>query len=241
MVANLDLGATIPVWAGLPSDPNSDGWSLVELLENPGAPWPRTEFLIESFSSGAGPGNPDVWAGLRTREVAAGGQVEEFKYVEYGATDEQEFYVLHTDQVETQSEHNTPAWQPKIQLLAQRLASLKGLAITTPPDPPVGTVGEAYYYALEVWGGRPPYTWRVATDLEGSLGGLPPGLTLDPLSDGNAAVRGTPTQAGCFPVWLAVRGTACRPSSAGSPRSMSWPSRSEFGPRPTRLRRAEPC
>jgi hypothetical protein len=65
------------------------------------------------------------------------------------------------------------------------------LAITTRPALPSGMVGGAYRQELGACGGRPPYTWTVAS------GTLPGGLSLAPGTSG-AVISGTPTAAGAF-------------------------------------------
>ena len=54
---------------------------------------------------------------------------------------------------------------------------------------PAGMIGRPYAEALAAVGGAPPYTWSVV------LGGLPPGLTLDPTT---GSLEGNPTVPGTF-------------------------------------------
>jgi hypothetical protein len=71
-----------------------------------------------------------------------------------------------------------------------------GLAITTPPALPPGTVGQAYGpFTLAQVGGTSPYTWAV------SAGSMPAGLSLS--LDG--IITGTPAAAGAFTVTLQVK------------------------------------
>jgi hypothetical protein len=71
-----------------------------------------------------------------------------------------------------------------------------GLAITTPPALPPGTVGQAYGpFTLAQVGGTSPYTWAV------SAGSMPAGLSLSL----NGIITGTPAAAGAFTVTLQVK------------------------------------
>jgi len=56
-----------------------------------------------------------------------------------------------------------------------------------PPNPPIGTEGEAYTYAFEAEGGLPPYAWSAEGD-------VPPGLAM--AEDG--VLEGVPTTAGTY-------------------------------------------
>jgi len=68
------------------------------------------------------------------------------------------------------------------------------LAITTAPNLPAGTVGQAYSMQLQAVGGVPPYTW-------GRTAGLfPPGLFITSRGE----IRGTPTEPGTYQVSIRV-------------------------------------
>lgn len=74
-----------------------------------------------------------------------------------------------------------------------------GLSITTTAQPPTGTLGTAYTFALAAAGGTQPYTWSVAT------GSLPAGLSLNTTT---GAITGTPTAAGSTTFTMEVKDAA---------------------------------
>ncbi|MFQ5864385.1 MAG: sulfatase-like hydrolase/transferase [bacterium] len=163
VVANLDLGPTIFDLAGILKE--TDGLSLVPLLQDPNAPW-REDFLVERFGGSA------LFAGLRT---------EQWKYVEYG-TGDTELYDMLDDSYEEESKHNDPLHQGLVDELDARLEPLKGLVMTV-FSAPKAQVGQPYSFQLTAWGGEEPYTWSIVA------GQLPQGLTLES-SDG--LIHGTP-------------------------------------------------
>jgi len=61
---------------------------------------------------------------------------------------------------------------------------------------PAGTVNTPYSQMLAATGGTPPYTWAVLATATAAVGGLPPGLTLNPTT---GLVSGNPTATGTFP------------------------------------------
>ena len=67
--SNLDIGPTVYELAGVPRQ--TDGMSLVPLLNDPNAPW-RTELFFEKMVSGTY--DNAIWAALRR---------DDWKYVEY--------------------------------------------------------------------------------------------------------------------------------------------------------------
>jgi hypothetical protein len=73
-----------------------------------------------------------------------------------------------------------------------------GLAISTPPTLPGGTVGAQYSIALDASGGTPPYTWTNPAGL------LPGGLSLET----GGRLTGIPNAAGSFSFTLAVSDSA---------------------------------
>ncbi|HKV38238.1 MAG TPA: putative Ig domain-containing protein [Blastocatellia bacterium] len=81
-----------------------------------------------------------------------------------------------------------------------------GLSITTAALPS-GQFGQAYNVQVDAFGGKPPYTWSVAT------GVLPAGLNLDPAT---GAISGTVTGVGAFNFTVQVA------DSAGSSSSRSY-------------------
>ncbi|MBK7927733.1 MAG: putative Ig domain-containing protein [Bryobacterales bacterium] len=87
-----------------------------------------------------------------------------------------------------------------------------GLSITTTAQPPTGTLGTAYTFALAAAGGTQPYTWSVAT------GSLPSGLSLNTTT---GAITGTPTAAGSTTFTIEVKDaagqTARAPYTIGGP------------------------
>jgi hypothetical protein len=115
---------------------------------------------------------------------------------------------LARDTYELHNEIDNPVYQPVVQVLAERLAALKGVAVIS-PNPPPGKVGQSFVWPWEAWGGTPPYVWTV---VEGSL---PPGMTLDSVT---GHLAGTPTQAGAFPVSIQAHDASVSPYS-GQPQA----------------------
>jgi arylsulfatase A-like enzyme len=161
VAVDLDIGPTLFDLAGLTIE--TDGLSLIPLLENPDAPW-RNELLTQNFDGGHPGGS--AWAGLRTKQG-----VEEWKYVEY-TTGGIELYDLLNDPYEEESKHSDPGYQDIRAELASRLAELKGLNLIS-HSPPKGRIGEQYSFQLQAWGGEEPYTWSIVN------GQLPEGLFLE--------------------------------------------------------------
>jgi large repetitive protein len=76
-----------------------------------------------------------------------------------------------------------------------------------------GTVGAPYSHDLDLiaHGGTPPYNWFI----EGSIGQLPPGLTLDTTApDFNNVLAGTPTKAGTYTFTMQVQDSQDNTTSA---------------------------
>ncbi|MFG2048889.1 fibronectin type III domain-containing protein [Micromonospora sp. NPDC048935] len=82
---------------------------------------------------------------------------------------------------------------PESPLSDQVIANLSPTLLFDHPDE--ATVGIAYVATLNVTHGVPPYTWSVDS------GTLPPGLTLNPVTNG---ISGVPTTAGTYPVVVRV-------------------------------------
>ena len=174
-ISSLDIPATIFDLAGI--ETNTDGASLMPLLENPNASW-RDEFFFEN--NAVSRSLWQTWAGLRS---------EQHKYIEY-ANGEKEFYDLVKDPFELENQIDNSEYQNIIAGYAQRLSSQKGLTVPVAGwRPPLrqGIVGELYQYQIPVLGGTAPYTWSV------SEGSLPRGLSLDPQS---GLLQGVPEQIG---------------------------------------------
>ena len=157
VVANLDIGTTIFDLAGVQKE--TDGESLVPILENPGALW-RDEFLIEMFQA-----DNNFFAGLRG---------EKWKYLER-PSGEKELYDLVNDPYEEESKHNDPDNKRIMREFHDRLEPQKGLAITT-LKAPEAEPNRYYQFQLTAWGSEKPYTWSIVA------GELPQGLSLNSAS-----------------------------------------------------------
>lgn len=70
-----------------------------------------------------------------------------------------------------------------------------GLAITTSPNLPSGTIGISYSATISATGGSPPYNWSAS-------GSLPPGLAL---SASQGVISGKPTGTGTYQFTITVR------------------------------------
>lgn len=182
---SLDLGATVYDIAGVWR--KTDGRSLVPLLQNPGAAW-RTQLFFEHAASSRN-GNA-LWAGVTNQR---------WKYVRYW-TGEEELYDLRADPFELNSRHRDPSLQTLKASFAERTRAQLGLAIVpVVPEMPAATYLQSYAYRFELWGGKAPYTWVVAS------GQLPPGLTLD---SANGTVHGTPVVPGTYRFQVRVTDSA---------------------------------
>ncbi len=181
----LDLGPTLYDIAGL-SDQNTDGTSLLPLLQDPNVPW-RNELYFEKYGTVSWANG--LWDGLRR---------DNWKYVKYW-TGHEELYDLDADPYELDNLSGNTTYAATLSSMAARTVELRrGLAIKPNFGIPAGAVGEQYTYGFEIWGGTPPFTWSVET------GSLPPGLNLN---SGNGLVSGVPTTAGSWTFRLRVTGS----------------------------------
>jgi arylsulfatase A-like enzyme len=172
--AVLDLGPTLYDIAGIPS--NSDGRSLLPLLENPGTPW-RQELFFEKYGTTSWVNA--LWAGLRRGN---------WKYVRYW-NDDEELYDLATDPYELENRAGDPALAGVRDDLANRVEQQLGLSIKPANFYRAGQLGQWYSYDFDTFGGDPPFTWEIET------GAAPPGLILNPAT---GVLSGTPTQRGSW-------------------------------------------
>lgn len=209
--ANLDLPATILDLAGV--DPlQTDGLSLVPLLQDPATPW-RDALLIQHFDSGVG--TPYTWAAVRT---------EDYKYVEL-VTGEVELYDLSADPFELQSQHNNPAYDGVEALLAAQLDAMqRGASVRFDNllDPfhnnlPEAVVGQAYTFQLLAWGGNGDYTWSHYVDPDTFCpADLPPGVSISTAGE----VNGTPTASGTWSFCVKLEDSSISPQPGnGRPQS----------------------
>lgn len=164
---NLDIGATLLDLAGVPKD--TDGLSLVPLLESPSTPW-RTEVLCQHWGSHEGAFG--TWSSIRTAK---------WKYI-VNAYAEEELYDLELDPFEEESLHNNPDFNGILSSLSDKLGSQRGLAplIFTGTK---GFVGQNYNMQIPAWGN--PINWNL------EFGNLPDGLNLD---TSTGLISGIPTK-----------------------------------------------
>jgi arylsulfatase A-like enzyme len=215
----LDLGPTIREFAGLPEDPDSDGWNLVDFLRGDRAGrWSR-KLLLQL----------GTWAGLLVHEGP-----RTLKYVEYGSTREREFYVLRdgngpVDPFELQNRVNHPAHAATISRLAAELARRRGLTIITEEVPPPAILGEPYEFKLRAWGGVPPYRW---SRHESSSQPLPSGLSLVGNPDGSVSIVGRPRSLGSRKFAIVVHDSEIVPFT-GLPQEYIVPLTLRVDPAPT--------
>lgn len=201
---NLDLAATILDLAGI-DFPQTQGLSLLPLLQNPNVPW-RGELLLESFDRMPRNAVPPSWVAIRT--------VEGFKYVEY-VTGESELYDLSNDPYELESKHLDPNYADiKTELQARLLELGRGLAITTMnlPNPflrrlPDASLGEPYQFQLESWGGNGDRIWGLYLDDDFCTTSLPEDLQLS----SSGAIVGTAITPGTFEPCFRVEDTSASP------------------------------
>jgi hypothetical protein len=156
--ANLDIGATVYDLANIQRQ--TDGMSLVPLLQDPATPW-RSELYFESFGNWIG--GYGLWASLRD---------EQWKYTELG-NGEHELYDLLNDPYELESQHDNPLHAERKSQMASRLGELKGLAMVPINFVTLGRVSRPFDKQLSAWGGSEPYIWTVYE------GRLPEGLSLN--------------------------------------------------------------
>ncbi len=183
VVANLDVPATLYDLAGISAD--TDGVSLAPLLADPDAPLPAERVAEFAYS-------PFTWAALL---------YQSWKYVEWG-DGSVELYDLSADPCELDSLHGNPSYAGILGILAAKRASHpRALAFREPRfrQLPRAQLGEPYSYTLPVWGGAPPYHFRLES------GELPPGISLDPDTGTIAGVPVRPELYTDFPFYVEVR------------------------------------
>jgi len=151
-----DLAATLFDMAEIESE--SDGESVAPLVLGENFRW-REHFISEGFGSGAG--DFPIWASIRDSR---------YKYIQY-ASGEEELYDLQADPFELESKHDSPSFLAIKESLKRLLEGERALGIAT-TELPDAEVGKEYRFALEGWGGKKPYTWRITE------GNLPDGLEL---------------------------------------------------------------
>jgi len=180
IAASLDIGPTLFQIAGITK--NTEGMSLVPLLNTPGAPW-RSDFFIEAADNNFN-GNA-IWAGL---------QNSQYKYVRYW-TGEEELYDLNADPYELNNLQSNPAQADVKAAMWSRTQQLRGLAIIPVNKLPASKVGVPFRYQFQTWGGLAPFTWTLST------GSLPPGINLDAVG---GLISGTPTAKGTYQFSLRI-------------------------------------
>lgn len=192
--AVLDVPATILDLAGVSGE--SDGESLLPLLEDPNAEW-RNELFFEKFAEA--PGQDAIWAGLIR---------DNWKYISY-VGGSSELYDLEADPYELENLAENSAYADIRDSMKSRLEERMAVAIKPPPRTLEGQVGEPFSLALEPWGGHPPFEWSLAS------GELPPGIEIDAAT---GEIRGTPTTAGSWT--FAARVTSSEVAAyTGAPRT----------------------
>jgi arylsulfatase A-like enzyme len=193
VAVNLDLAATFLDWAGLPV--TGDGASLLPLLEDPGAPW-REELLIEHWDR--------TWAGFRTRDAAG----QEWKYFER-VEGTRHLFDLSADPYELVDLAGDPAQQARVADFAARLAPRKAIATTYYKATAYADFGKPFGLSLGVWGGTPPFAWRLAS------GTLPLGVAFDAST---GTFSGMPLAVGSSSLQYELTGSRVLPQ-AGRPES----------------------
>jgi arylsulfatase A-like enzyme len=180
IAASIDVASTVFDIAGISKQ--TDGMSLVPLLNTPGAPW-RADFFIEAADDNTG-GNA-IWSGLQNGQ---------YKYVRYW-TGEEELYDLNADPYELVNLQSDAAHADVKAEMWQRTQQLRGLAIIPVIKFPASKVGTPFSYQMQTWGGLAPFTWTLLS------GALPPGVTLDSAA---GLIQGTPTAAGTYKFALRI-------------------------------------
>lgn len=173
---NLDLGATILRWGGVPT--STEGVDLGAILRNEAttSTWSRENgIMLQNYGRmDEERYNPPLWSAWRTRL---------YKLVEYPTTGEKEFYDLVNDPYEMVSKHNDPVFASIISQYSASIAANQGLIVTTTALP-AGQVGVPYSFQFSAIGGTQPYTWTKANSKD-----WPDGLSLS----SSGLLSGTPT------------------------------------------------
>jgi N-acetylglucosamine-6-sulfatase len=194
VAASLDIGPTLFEIAGITK--NTDGMSLVSLLNTPGMPW-RADFFIEAADNNFN-GNA-IWAGLQNGQ---------YKYVKYW-TGEEELYDLNADPYELNNLQGDPTQAEVKTAMSTRTQQLRGLAIIPVNKLPSSRIGVPYRFQMQTWGGLAPFTWTVST------GSLPPGITLDAAG---GLISGIPTAKGTYQFSIRIADSSLA-TQAGKPKT----------------------
>lgn len=110
LVSNVDLASTIAEYAGVTPGLPQDGKSLLSIITNTATVW-NEEVLLEVVGVGT--------------KAFYGIAVPGWKYAEY-ANGDKELYDLTNDPYELQNQAKNPAYQTKLDEMAQKLRNLKG-------------------------------------------------------------------------------------------------------------------
>jgi len=116
MALNIDIAPTLLDMAGLPIPDTMQGQSLWTLIQDPLATW-RSDWYYE-FSLPNTLGIP-ASEGIRT---------EQWKFIRYAETDEEELFDLSDDAMEINNLANVAAYETQRQLLSRRLTELRDFA-----------------------------------------------------------------------------------------------------------------
>lgn len=190
VASSLDIGPTLFDIAGVSKQ--TEGMSLVPLLNDPTVAWRNRLFFEESDSFAAGNA---IWAGSFDGN---------YYYAKYW-TGEEELYDVNADPYELNSLHNNPDYAMIKANMASDTQSQLGLAILPVYNFKATKAGTGFGYQMKLWGGESAPTWSVKT------GALPPGITVDA---GTGLLHGVPTTPGTYSFSLQVLGSTLSPQTA---------------------------